>query len=121
MALPIRSFSALIANGASISDAIETNLWVPVALVIPAGFQGTFITFQANMGSGFIDVHDDDGDESAVVVGPSRLVGLSTKRSGLEAIRWADAIKIRAGLSGAPTNQNQQVTVKMLLKELYLV
>lgn len=134
MSLPIRTFWLKIPSGESLSEALSLELWVPVSVAVPPTIVGNFLSFQTlraikdNAGVAtqkWCNVFDDDGDESAIKI-PDTLddgavLGLNTRRAGLEAVRWASAIKVRAGLSSVPSVQTEDIYVAVDVKELHLV
>lgn len=129
----LRKFSFVIEAGAYISVPIHTQAWSPVALWIPPGIKVAaapdsigFLTFQQDIGHGFAPVFDDDGDECAVTLSPKLpanggSIGLSTKRAGLEALRWnSNGVKIVIGNLDIQVLQDAKITLELLLKEFAL-
>lgn len=103
--------TATIANGGSLSGAINLGYQRLVALVMPAAWTAAGITFQASPdGVTYTDVYDATGAEYSVTVGASHTVIIPV--ADLIGMRF---LKIRSGTSGTPVNQGaaRAITVVM--------
>lgn len=70
--------SVAIANGQTVSDAVDLGGLRPIALVTPAALTGTAFTFQASVdGSTYVAVYDSSGSAVSVTVSTSRYIVLS--------------------------------------------
>ncbi len=70
--------SVAIANGQTVSDAVDLGGLRPIALVTPAALTGTSFTFQSSVdGTTFVPVYDSSGSQVSVTVSTSRFVVLS--------------------------------------------
>lgn len=107
---------ATIANGASLSAAIELGV-VGAALVgieMPAAWTAANLTFQASVdGTNFNNLYDKDGNEVTVTASTSRYIGLIP--SLFAGFR---AMKIRSGTSGAAVNQGGDRILKIVTREV---
>lgn len=95
--------TATIANGASLSDAVDCgDGFRPVRIIIPASWTTANLTFQtSNDGVAFNDAYYDYGGEVTVAVGgASRAIVLPP--SIFFGIR---RFKVRSGTAGTPVNQ----------------
>lgn len=104
-----------ILSGASQSDVIDCQMFVPVALLMPASWTAATITFLAAFddeedGGTFRPVYDADGTELAVTVAASRHVVLAP--DALRSARW---LKLRSGTSGSPVNQGADRVIGVAL------
>jgi hypothetical protein len=93
--------TATIANGASLSDAVNLQGGRLVAIVMPAAWTAGDLTFQASAdGTTFNNVYDEDDAEVVVEAAASRHIILNP---GV----WLGIrqIKVRSGTSGAAVNQ----------------
>ncbi len=73
-----------IANGASLSAAIDRKGLDPLGFVMPAAFTGTSLTFQTSEdGSSYGDLFDGDDTELVVKVAVGRRVRLTGAQMGL--------------------------------------
>lgn len=108
----LRYFGSVdIANGASLSDALNLAGMTMVAIVIPAAWTAANLTFQASIdGTTYYNLFDDGGNEQTVTAAASEHLFLSP----LEwiGINW---IKIRSGTSGAAVNQGAARTIQVVV------
>lgn len=94
------NFTATIANGASLSGAVDLGRAVLSAVIMPAGWTAADLTFQVSADNAtFVDLYD--GNVERVVTGPaaSRALNLSLDWS---AYRY---VKVRSGTAAAAVNQ----------------
>lgn len=95
------SGTVTIANGASLSGALNLENRTAVAIIMPAAWTAASITFQASVdGTNYYNVYTTSAELSATVAASYFVV--LPKTTGLEAVRY---IKIRSGTSGTPVNQ----------------
>lgn len=105
---------ATIANGASLSGAVELKGYALTALIIPAEWDtATVATFNLSVdGSTYYNLyHDVSGTltEYSVPVAASRYIALdATKFMGVQ------YIKVRAGTAGAASNQTGATVVTLV-------
>lgn len=99
---PTVTATATIANGASLSGAIDlgqARLW---AIQMPAAWTAAALTFQASLdGINYFNLYDNTGTEVSWTVAASQFQFELFPAKWL-AIRW---LKIRSGTSGVPVNQ----------------
>lgn len=94
--------TATIANGASLSDALNIGSRDMFALIMPSSWTSAALTFQGSFdGTNYFNLYDDGGNEISFTVAASRYVIISSpaKFFGLK------KLKIRSGTSGTPVNQ----------------
>lgn len=102
--------NAPIANGASLSDAVDLINYDFVALMIPA-IDGTAITFQSSEdGVTYNNVHDSAGTEVSYTVASNRYVLVNTAHLG----QFGRFIKVRTGSAGTPTNQTAARVIQVI-------
>lgn len=95
------TFPATIANGQSLSDAIDLGERRAVRIVMPAGWTAAALTFQSSYdGTTFNDLYDESGNEVSYTVAAGRSVRLPV--GDWLGVRY---LKIRSGSSGTPVNQ----------------
>jgi hypothetical protein len=96
----IRQHTATIANGQSLSGAVDLGTNRLFAIVMPAAMTGTSLTFQASHdGSTYNNIYGDDGNELTYTTAASRYVVVSSPAKWV-GVRY---LKIRSGTSGAPS------------------
>lgn len=118
MTVKFASMDANIANGASLSQAIENiGLGAASALVgieMPAAWTAANLTFQVSFdGDTYKDLYDKDGNEVTVTAAASRYIGLIP--SLFAGIRH---LKVRSGTSGTPVNQGAARTLRLVVREV---
>lgn len=97
----LASVNATIANGASLSGAVDIGAARRLlSITMPAAWTAAGITLQiSNDGTNYADVYDAYGTEYAMTVAASRCVLIP---ADLRRVRY---LKIRSGTSGTPVNQ----------------
>lgn len=103
----------VIANGQSLSAAIDLGTRRLVGIVIPAAWTAANLTFQAGPAAdAIVDLYDGGGTEKAVTVGgAARFIALNPAD-------WLGVrhLKLRSGTTGVPVNQAAARTVKLILQ-----
>ena len=100
--LVVVSIPVTIANGTSLSAAIDLSAYRAFAISMPAAWTTASLTFQASVdGINYFNVYDDTGVEVTATVAASQYVVVSAPVKML-GVRW---IKVRSGTSGTPVNQ----------------
>lgn len=108
------SLAATIANGASLSDAVETNGRGIVAVRIPSGWTAANLTFQVSVDGGttFVNAYDSAGAEiTCVVTAADTFISVNSA-----VFIGADQIKVRSGTSGTPVNQSGGDVVTLIVR-----
>lgn len=103
--------SVTIANGTSLSDAIEFGGDALVEIVMPAAWTAAGLTFQVSHdGVTYQNLYDAAGTEVQISVAASRNVRLSPTD-------WIGVpyLKVRSGTSGTPVNQGAARTIQIIL------
>ena len=101
--------SVTIANGQSLSAAINCIGLRLCALMMPTTISGTLVTFQASLdGVTYRDVYDAAGNEYQLVVAAARYIPLDPL-----ALMDAKFIKIRMGTSATPSVQAQDSALQL--------
>ena len=100
-----------IANGASLSDAVEVGESVVVGFQLPT-IDNAAITFQGSHdGVTYQNVFDSAQTEVTIVASTgARFVAAPAALNGLP------FIKVRSGTSGVPVNQTAQRTIQVIAK-----
>jgi hypothetical protein len=115
MTTGIKALSATIANGASLSDAVDLLKHEVVGLVMPSAWTAASVTFQGSQdGSTYNDLYDSGGTEKSYTVAASRHVLLSAP----EDFRGVRYLKVRSGTAGTPVNQGAERIIKVLIKDV---
>ncbi len=109
--------SATIANGASLSDAVDTTGLVLIGLKLPAFTAAAGgLTFQVSVDGGvtFSELVDEDNVSIVWLVGNTAgdLVALAGSPSPM--IAGVTHIKVRSGTAGAPVNQAAARTITLI-------
>lgn len=93
--------TATIANGASLSDAIQTDGSTLVGIIMPAAWTAANLTLQmSHDDSTYNNVYDETGTEKTIVASASRYILLNPAD-----FLGANSLKVRSGTSGTPVNQ----------------
>lgn len=106
--------TATIANGASLSAAVDLNERTPVALLMPAAWTAADITFQASLdNSTFYDVYDEAGSEYTLTVAVDQYIILDPVD-----LAGARYVKVRSGTGAAAQNQGAARIIGLVVREL---
>lgn len=109
--MPIVTRTATIANGESLSAAIEIDGSAVVGVVMPASWTAANLTLQASHDdTTFNNVYDELGTEKTVVASTSRYIPLNPAD-----FLGANSIKVRSGTSGTAVNQAAARSVIVVL------
>ena len=113
------ALAALIANGQSLSAEIDLGGCELLGIHVPAGFDGTALTFQAaeKTGGTFLNVFTSGGTELSLTVAASRYVVPATDDALASLRGMGRYIKVRSGSSGTPTNQTDDSTLRLIVKQ----
>lgn len=113
----MRSNTATIANGQSLSGSVYLGDQSLVGIQMPAAFTGTALTFQAAQGDGssFSNVHNATGTEIQVTVAANRYVIIDPAL-----LAGALYLKIRSGTSAAPTAEAAARDIKIFTAGVFL-
>jgi len=96
------NFDATIANGASLSGAVDLTAYRLFAIVMPASWTAASLTFQVSPdGTNYADLYDDTGSEVTFTAAASRVIQ-NTNPGRWLGFRY---IKVRSGTSGSAVNQ----------------
>lgn len=103
--------TATIANGASLSGAIDLDGSTVVGIVMPAAWTTANLTLQmSHDDSTFNNVYDELGSEKTITASTSRYILLNPSD-----YLGADGLKIRSGTSGTPVNQGGDRSIIVVL------
>lgn len=106
------SAAVTIANGTSLSAAVDLLGASLVAIVMPAAWTAAGMTFQASIdGVNFFNVYTSAGAEYSATVAASQYVTLPIV--DLAGVRW---LKVRSGTSGTPVNQGADRALKLVVR-----
>lgn len=104
--------TATIANGASLSGAIDLGSTRLAGIQMPAAWTAAALTFQASFdGVTYADVYSTGGTELSYTVAASRFIPLSITDWG--GVRY---LKVRSGTTGTPVNQGGARTIQLTLR-----
>ena len=95
-------FSVTIANGASLSSAVDLGGFRPFGFIMPAAWTAADVTFQGGPDTSTLNnLYDDTGTEVSAKAAASQMVVFS------QPVKWlgVQALKVRSGTSGAVVNQ----------------
>lgn len=107
----IVTVTATIANGESLSDAIDLTGYSLVAIVMPSVWTAANLTFQAGAtAAALADVYDSSG-ELSVTAAASRFITVSP--DAFVALRH---LKVRSGTTGSPVNQAAERSITLICK-----
>lgn len=111
----IRTNDVRIAAGQSLSTAPLQRADDLRGLYVPAGFEGTYVSFVAaeRADAVFRPVYNGDGDEVLLPVTAGGLVGVP--QHDADALRGAAFLKIRAGSSISPVVQAADRLLRVVL------
>lgn len=104
--------AATIANGASLSGAVNLEHSDLFAIEMPSAWTAAVMTFQGSYdGTTYLDLYDDAGAEISFTVDASRyvLVRDPAKFYGVK------QVKVRSGTAGTPVNQGGARTVNLIV------
>lgn len=103
--------TATIANGASLSGAVEIDGATLVGVVMPAAWTTANLTLQMSADdSNFANVYDELGSEKTITAAASRYILLNPSD-----YLGSNSLKIRSGTSGTPVNQGGDRTITIIL------
>ena len=106
--------AATIANGASLSDAVNLQNLVLCHLVMPAAWTAAVLTFQVSWdGTEWNTLYASDGTEYTVQAAASRRIILPP--ADFVGVRY---IKVRSGTQAAPVNQGAARTIGLISKDI---
>lgn len=109
--LPV-AVSVTIANGASLSGAIDCSEGRPARIVIPSAWTTANLTFQTSYdGTTYNDLYDAFGTEYTVTVGGASR-GIILPLADFIGVRY---LKVRSGTTGTPVTQGADRTLKLVL------
>jgi hypothetical protein len=100
-----------IANGASLSDALNLAGHTLVGIIMPSSWTSANLTFQASHdGTTYSNLFDDAGNEQTVTAAASEYLFLSP-------LEWVGIafLKVRSGTSGSPVNQGGARTITLVM------
>jgi len=105
--------ATLIANGQSLSPAVNVGGLRLCGIAMPAVWTGSALTFQMSPdgGTSWVDMYDDAGAEFMIIAGASRYLMLDP--AAFAATQW---LKIRSGTSAAPVAQAADRTLNLILR-----
>lgn len=101
-----------IANGQSLSGAVDLSSYTLVGLVMPAAWTAAAITFQGSVDNvNFFDVCDQNAEINVGAAAANKYILLSP--ATFVGLRY---LKIQSGTNAVPVNQGQQTTITLVLR-----
>lgn len=109
--------AATIANGASLSTAVDISGGVIVGLILDSAWDTNIITFQVSLdGATFVNLYDDAGNE-VQVPSTAAVASRAIANAGvLEKLAPWKHLKVRSGTSGSAANQTGATVVSLVVK-----
>ncbi|MES0207922.1 hypothetical protein NKJ93_02330 [Mesorhizobium sp. M0028] len=106
--------TALIANGGSLSAAVDLGGLHLVGIVMPAAWTAASMTFSVSVdGENFADLYAPDGTEYALTVVAAHHVYLD-----MGVFAGFNSIKFRSGTGGSAVNQGADRTLTVISRSL---
>jgi len=103
--------TATIANGASLSNAVNLGTSDLISIIMPAAWTAAALTYQFSVdGTNFYDAYSGTAELTATSTGASRMISINA--ATYDAARY---IKIRSGTSATPVNQAADRTLTLIL------
>lgn len=103
--------TATIANGASLSDAVQVDGSTVVGIVMPAAWTTANLTMQASADdSTYNNVYDELGTEKTIVATAARYIALNPAD-----FLGSNSIKVRSGTSASAVAQGAERLVTVIL------
>jgi hypothetical protein len=106
--------TATIANGASLSGAVNLSGWTLIGIDMPASWTAANLTLQASVDNSTWDnVFDSLGTEVTITAAASRFILLNP--ADFVSVRY---LKVRSGTSGTPVNQGGARTITLIVRAI---
>lgn len=103
--------TATIANGESLSAAVDLDGSTIVGIIMPAVWTAANLTLQMSADdTTFNNVYDELGAEKTITAAASRYIPLNPSD-----FLGADSFKLRSGTSGTPVNQGAARSIVVVL------
>lgn len=103
--------NATIANGESLSNAIDVDGSAVVGIVMPAAWTAANLTLQmSHDDTTYNNVYDEVGAEKTITASTSRYIVLNPAD-----FIGANSVKLRSGTSGTPVNQGAARSIVVVL------
>ncbi|CAK0772595.1 conserved hypothetical protein [Gammaproteobacteria bacterium] len=104
----------VIANGESLSGAVQLGGAELIGVVMPAAWTAANLTLQVSAdGTTFNNLYDVDGNEVPITAAASRYINLLP--INFVGFQW---IKVRSGTSGTPVAQGAARTIGIVAEDL---
>lgn len=105
--------NATIANGQSLSGAVNLGGLRLFGIVMPAAWTAANLTYQMSHDSGvtWINMYDVNGSELTATAGTSRFIAIDPANFAA-----VPMIKIRSGTAATPVNQGADRAVQLILR-----
>lgn len=104
-----------IADSGSLSSAALFNAQRPAALYIPAGVEGSVVTFQGTFnGVDYYNLYSIDPTDGSTVELQYSFTAGSILLLPTEIFKGIQGIKVRTGTSGAPSNQTGAANIEVI-------
>jgi hypothetical protein len=107
----LETLTVTIANGASLSDAVDLGGRKLVAIVMPSSWTAASLTFQASPDGVTYDDLYDSATERSVTAAASRYLAFNI--ADWVSVRF---LKIRSGTAGTPVNQAAARTLTLVVQ-----
>lgn len=111
---PLASVDVTIANGESLSGAVDLNGCALFGVIMPAAWTAANLSVQTSLDNAtFNNVYDSFGNEYLITAAASRRIIVPV--GDLPCVKW---IKIRSGTSGSAVAQGGARTITLLVRQL---
>lgn len=107
----VETTAVTIANGVSLSDAVDLRGRKLVAIIMPAAWTTASLTFQGSVdGTNFFNVYDGAAERALPVA--------ASYYSTLAIVDWVGFryIRLRSGTAGTPVNQGGTRTITLVVQ-----
>lgn len=106
------NLSAVIANGASLSGAVDLSGTVIVGYIMPSSWTNADITFQASInGTNFFDLYDQLGNEIKHKAGAGNYIAFPPAE--FASVRF---LKIRSGAAASAVTQGAERQIRLVTR-----
>jgi hypothetical protein len=106
--------TATIANGASLSGAVNLSGFTLIGIDMPASWTAANLTLQASVDNSTWDnVFDQTGTEVTITAAASRFILLNP--ADFVSVRY---LRVRSGTSGTPVNQGGARTITLIVRAI---
>lgn len=112
MSVDLRSVTATITSGQSLSASAEVNGEHVIGIIVPASWTAAGLSFQGSFdGTNFFELYDMSGVALSVPVVVSSYTVIQPT-----AMHGVNFVKVRSGTSGSPVTQSSTMVLTLLTR-----